>query len=141
MGLNFKQYLDMKKFGLAFVNITEPRTEDSLLKILLYGSENETNLLVAPLELVAPLKPVTTIQVDFPSYVKYSVTYDDYTIYDYNETYEGGSFRIYRSSKLLDSFEPVHMLFKKQIKHYAFACIEHFVEVISHDEPSIRFLS
>ena len=134
MGLNFKQYLDMKEFGLAFVNISEPRTEDSMLKILLYGSENETNLLVAPQE------PVTTIQVDFPSYVKYSVTYDDYTIYDHNETYEGGSFRIYLSSKLLDCFGFDNILFKQQIKHYAFACIEHFVEVISYDEPRIRFL-
>ena len=140
MGLNFKQCIDMKELGLAFVNISEPRTEDSMLKILLYGSKNDTNLLVAPQELVAPLEPVTTIQVDFPSYVKYSVTYDDYTIYDNNETYEGDSFRIYCSSKLLDSFDPVHILFKKQIKHYAFACIEHFVEVISYDEPRIRFL-
>ena len=105
-----------------------------MLNILFYGSENDTTLLVAPQE------PVTTIQVDFPSYVKYSVTYDDYIIYDHNETYEGDSFRIYRSSKLLDSLDSDEILLKRQMINYAFACMEHFVEVISYDEPRIRFL-
>ena len=127
--------LSMKDYGFAFVNISESRTNETALRITVYGSDHDTSLLVAPNE------PVTTIHIDFPSYITYSVTYDDYTLWDEDAVFQGESFRLYQQSSFMDSFIRSSCLEKTIIEsmhHYGIHCIEHSIEVLSTSVPTIK---
>ncbi len=136
--MNVNDLLSMKDYGFAFVNISEPRTNDTILRITVYGSENDSFLLVAPNE------PVSTIYIDFPSYITYSVTYDDYTLWDDREIFQGDSFRIYQKSRFKDHFLQTSRLEKpltKNMQHYGIHCIEHSIQILSTAAPRIKVIN
>ncbi|PLT28876.1 hypothetical protein [Peribacillus deserti] len=132
--MRFSELVTWKNYQLSFEQISEPRKSQSALRIFVNGSEDATDLLIYP------ASDVSTFQIDFPSYVSYMVTYDDYTLFDVSEVFTGDSFRIFSRSAFIDKqmkqLQPV-----KKYTHYSLSCIEHVVDVISFDEPSIRLLN
>lgn len=103
------------------------------MRIIVNKSEDLTDLLIHP-DLDSQ---VTSLQVDFPNYVTYSVIYDDFTIWNDNEIYKGEAFRIYDKSSYFDFIRRESMLPDKNLRHFSLACLEHKVEIISEYEPII----
>ncbi len=103
------------------------------MRIIVNKSEDLTDLLIHP----DPNNEVTTLQIDFPNYVTYSMMYDDFTIWNDDEVYKGEAFRIYNKSSYFDFIRRKTALPDKNIKHFSLACIEHKVDIISEYEPII----
>lgn len=93
---NFTNLLDSLKEYLSFESIFEHPSKGVALRIIVHGSENETDLLIFP------HSTVKRYQLDFPSYVSYSVTFEDYTSLDESERYKGNAFRLYSKSNYFD---------------------------------------
>lgn len=117
----------------AFVQIIEPRIDGVSLRITVNIAKNPTDLLIFP----HSDSQATTLQLDFPNYVTYSVIYDEFTKMNENELYEGESFRVYHQSNLLNTIKQKSILPDKKLKHFSLACIEHKVDILSYDEPII----
>ena len=135
--MTFEELTKERGYFISYEEILEPRKNDVKLRIILNKSENPTDLLIYP----HPDSKVTTWQIDFKNYVTYSVIYDDYSLFDETEDYEGEAFGIYQTSKYLEYFQKAtHMkpyIANKKLTHYSLACIEHKVDIISLDEPII----
>jgi len=130
------EFLDLvKEFGyeISFEAISEPRTDCVALRIIVNRSKNASELLIFP----HPDSQVTTFQIDFPNYVSYSVIYDDYTVWNDEQIFRGETFRIYEKSSYLGYVYKEFSLQDKHVKHYALACIEHHIDIISEYEPII----
>ena len=93
---NFTNLLDIIKESLSFESISQQPSKGVALRIIVHGGENETDLLIFP------QSTVKSYQLDFPSYVSYSVTFEDYTALDESERYEGNAFRLYSKSNYFD---------------------------------------
>ncbi|MBB2482994.1 hypothetical protein H5P36_22800 [Bacillus sp. APMAM] len=130
------QFTDLVKetgYVISFEAISEPRTDNISLRLIVNRSEDASDLLIYPhLD-----SKVTTLQIDFPNYITYSVTYDDYTIWNDDEIFQGESFRIYDKSNYLDFILKEFKLTDRKVKHFSLACFEHKVDIISEDEPII----
>ncbi|WP_164669749.1 hypothetical protein [Virgibacillus doumboii] len=135
--MNFKDLVKEKASHLSFENISEPRTKETMLRIIVNASENVTDLLIYP----HPDSNVKTFQIDFPNYITYSVIYDDFTVWNDAEQFEGDSFRVYSKSNYLDFVHKESQLEDilpgKKFTHYSLACYEHNVNVISYLEPVV----
>ena len=132
---NFTNLLNNIKEYLSFESISEQRINGVALRIIVHGSENETDLLIFP------HSTVKRYQLDFPSYVSYSVTFEDYTALDESEQYEGNAFRLYSKSIYFDFLQKTSNLQRqyngKTCTVYAMMCIEHIVNIVSYSEPTI----
>ena len=132
---NFTNLLDNIKEYLSFESISEQRINDVALRIIVHGSENETDLLIFP------HSTVKRYQLDFPSYVSYSVTFEDYTALDESERYEGNAFRVYSKSNYFDFLQKTSNLKReyngKTCTVYGMMCIKHVVNIVSYTEPTI----
>ena len=132
---NFTNLLDNIKEYLSFESISEQPSKGVALRIIVHGSENETDLLIFP------HSTVKRYQLDFPSYVSYSVTFEDYTALDKSERYEGNTFRVYSKSNYFDFLQKTSHLQRqyngKTCTVYAMMCIEHVVNIVSYAEPTI----
>jgi hypothetical protein len=130
---NFTNLLDNLKESLSFESICEQPLKGVALRIIVHGSENETDLLIFP------HSTVKSYQLDFPSYVSYSVTFEDYTSLDESEQYEGNAFRLYSKSNYFDFLQKTSNLQReyngKTCSVYAMLCIEHVVNIVSYSEP------
>ena len=132
---NFTNLLNNIKEYLSFESISEQRINGVALRIIVHGSENETDLLIFP------YSTVKRYQLDFPSYVSYSVTFEDYTALDESEQYEGNAFRLYSKSNYFDFLQKTSNLQRKYngktCTVYSMMCIEHVVNIVSYSEPTI----
>ena len=135
--MTFEELTKEKGYFISFESISEARTKEVKLRVIVNKSENSTELLIFP----HSESKVTTLQIDFQNYVTYSVTYDDFTIWDDTEIFQGEWFRIYNKSNYfefiqneleLKSFFP-----NEKLTHYSLACIEHKVDIISNYKPII----
>ena len=135
--MKFEDLLTKNGFHISFEQISEPRIKGTRLRIILNERENSSDLLIHP----HPDSNVRTLQIDFPNYVTYSVIYDDYTIINDSELYQGDSFRTYQQSSYLDYIQREtafnKMNPKEKITHYSFACFDHRVDIISCEVPII----
>lgn len=133
--MKFIDLVKENKQHISFENISEPRIKGAALQIIVHASDNETDLLIFT------HSAVTRYQLDFPSYVSYSVTADDYTSINASEKYSGESFRIYSESDYLDYIQNKSTLkrefFGKTLTHFALLGIEHSVDILSFAEPTI----
>lgn len=81
------------------------------------------------------------VQLDFDSYVSYSIINESFTVLDDYEIFEGNSFRIFKKSRYLDFINKstiVNDVFpEEQLVHYEIACLDHIIDVISFDEPIV----
>ncbi|WP_337020226.1 hypothetical protein [Oceanobacillus massiliensis] len=125
-----------KGYHIAFEQICEPRNAGIKLRINVNKSKNPTDLLIHP----HPDSKAISLQLDFLNYVTYSVIYDDFTIWDDSEIYQGECFRIYSKSQVLESI-PKQYDTQKKLKHFSLSCIEHKVDILSFDEPIITEIS
>ena len=132
---NFTNLLNNIKEYLSFESISEQRINGVALRIIVHGSENETDLLIFP------HSTVKRYQLDFPSYVSYAVTFEDYTALDESERYEGNAFRVYSKSNYFDFLQKTSNLKReyngKTCTVYGMMCIEHVVNIVSYTEPTI----
>ncbi|MFT8341247.1 MULTISPECIES: hypothetical protein [Clostridium] len=84
-----------------------------------------------------------TLQLDFESYIAYSITNESFTSWDDYEVFEGNAFRIYTKSRYLD-FIKEHT-FAHQVcgdvyptlTHYGIVCLNHIVNIVSTCTPVI----
>jgi hypothetical protein len=81
------------------------------------------------------------IQLDFDSYVSYTVINEAFMPWDINEICEGKTFRIYTKSRYLDFVKlrtsAEWMLPNQPFTHYEIPCLNHIIDVISHSEPTV----
>ena len=133
--MKFEDFLNETENDISFERISEPRTKEVRLRIVI-NKGNPTDLLTYP----HPDSKVTTLQIDFPNYVTYSVIYDDFTIQNDDEIYQGETFRIYQKSNFLNFVLQQSMLSGKKLKHFSLACIEHKVDIISSIEPIVTLI-
>jgi hypothetical protein len=81
------------------------------------------------------------IQIDFDSYVSYTIINESFTLLDEYEIFEGNSFRIFKKSRYLDFIDKGTIakgIFPEDsYKHYEIASLNHIIDVISFDEPII----
>ncbi|SEQ90954.1 hypothetical protein SAMN05216232_3665 [Virgibacillus subterraneus] len=131
--MKFEDLVKDRGYDISFEGILEPRTNEVMLRIIVNTSEDLTDLLIHP----HPDSEVTTLQIDFPNYVTYSVIYDDFTIWNHDEVYIGEAFRIYDKSSYFDFIRKESTLPDKSLRHFSLACIEHKVDIISEYEPII----
>lgn len=81
------------------------------------------------------------IQVEFESYIGYSILNESYTIWDDYEQFEGKIFRIFSKSRYLD-FITLGTIATEEYpgpyKHYGIAALNHIVNIVSTSEPIIK---
>lgn len=131
--MKYEDLVRIPEYYSAFEQIIEPRTDGVNLRITVNIAKNPTDLLIFP----HSDSQTTTLQLDFPNYVTYSVIYDEFTTQNESEQYQGESFRVYSSSDLLNTIKQKSILPDKKLKHFSLACIEHKVDILSYDEPII----
>ncbi len=82
------------------------------------------------------------IQLDFESYVSYSIINESFTVMDEYEIFDGGVFRIYTKSRYLDFVKlgtiAEHINPNEHFVHYQIPCLNHIIDVISYEEPKIK---
>lgn len=130
------EFTDLVKelgYHISFEAISEPRTKGVALRVMVNRSKDASDILIFP----HPYSKVTTLQIDFPNYITYSVVYDDYTVWNDEQIFEGESFRIYKKSSYLDYVQKEFRLKDQNVKHYSLACFEHRIDIISEHEPII----
>ena len=139
--MTFEELSKEKGYYISFEHILEPRKKEAKLRIIVNKSQNQTDLVIFP----HPDSKVKTLQIDFENYVTYSVIYDDYTVWNDNELFQGDSFRIYTKSNYIDFVQKESKLNEtlngKKFTHYSLACIDHKVDVISYLEPRVKELN
>lgn len=81
------------------------------------------------------------IQIDFETYIGYSVLNESYTSWDDYEVFEGKIFRIYSKSRYLDYIKAGTFAsedYSGPFKHYGMSCLNHVVDVVSISVPIIK---
>lgn len=138
--MRFEELVRNMTSSISFEGISEPRTSDVRLRILVNMSQEPSDLLIFP----NTQEKVTTLEIEFENYVTYSVIYDDFTVWDEQEKYAGKAFRIYHQSKWLEYIATTSHLPKNELTHYSLACLEHHVSIIvwkKKKSPQVKVLS
>jgi len=81
------------------------------------------------------------IQIDFDSYIGYSILNESFTVWDEYEEFTGKIFRIYTKSRYLDFISNGTFAsedFPGPFKHYGVSCLDHIVDVVSVSEPIVK---
>ncbi|NKI24401.1 hypothetical protein HFN20_24935 [Paenibacillus dendritiformis] len=82
------------------------------------------------------------IQLDFESYIGYSVINESFTSWDEYERFEGKkTFRIYSKSRFLDYISNATFAIQEYpgpYLHYGIVCLDHIVNVVTISEPKVR---
>ncbi|HOA80316.1 MAG TPA: hypothetical protein PKK61_04540 [Defluviitaleaceae bacterium] len=88
-------------------------------------------------------KDLPILQLDFESYIAYSVTNESFTSWDEYEQFEGKAFMIYTKSRYLD-FIKEHTLADQicgdvypPFRHYGIVCLNHIIDIVSIDTPKV----
>ncbi|MCM3704107.1 hypothetical protein M3205_00085 [Cytobacillus firmus] len=80
-------------------------------------------------------------QLDFETYVAYSIINESFTVMDDYQIFEGNIFRIYSESGYMDFTKEgtiaEDVFPEKQLVHYQIPCLDHIVDIISYEEPKI----
>lgn len=74
----------------------------------------------------------------FERYVGYSVRNESFTVWDDNEKFTGGHFRIYSKSNYLDYIKKSAPVAQAEYTHYGVCCENHIIDVASDKEPIIN---
>ncbi|MBG9795657.1 hypothetical protein ABD76_25620 [Paenibacillus dendritiformis] len=82
------------------------------------------------------------IQLDFETYIGYSVINESFTSWDDYESFEGKkTFRIYSKSRFLDYISNATFASQEYpgpYIHYGIVCLDHIVNVVTISEPKVR---
>lgn len=130
------EYTDLKKMqDVLFFGLIEPEVNQLRLSFC----KSKTSDIAEPLMDGEKSSPI--IQVDFHSYIAYSIKNEFFTSGDDYEEFDGKTFRIYKKSRYLDFISNgifASKDFPKPYKHYGICCIDHVVDIISTSEPVVR---
>ncbi|WP_239617925.1 hypothetical protein [Cohnella mopanensis] len=80
------------------------------------------------------------IQIDFQTYVAYSIRNESYTSWDDYEEFEGKIFRIYKKSRYLDFISVGTFAsedFPGPFMHYGISCLDHIIDIVSVSKPVV----
>ncbi|MCO7125374.1 hypothetical protein NIE88_06285 [Sporolactobacillus shoreicorticis] len=84
------------------------------------------------------------LQLYFDTYVSYSVINESFTVIDDYEQFKGKIFRIYSKSRYLDFVKrgtiAEELVPDEQFTHYQIPCLNHIIDIVSYDEPTITEL-
>ncbi|MBG9454317.1 hypothetical protein ABE61_09655 [Lysinibacillus sphaericus] len=144
--MNFQDLMKFK--GYIYLNKLFEPEENSLQILIDRCNVNNTKKFVkitdevevgaSPIEVDDNL-PI--LQLDFETYVAYSIINESFTVMDDYEVSDGNLFRIYSKSRYLDFIKAgtiAEDIFpEKQFVHYQIPCLNHIVDIISYDEPKI----
>lgn len=129
--MDFNELMKWKGY-IYLEEIVEP--EENSLRLLINRSKinNVTDT----------VEYLSMIQLDFETYVSYSVINEAFDHLDNNETSVGEMFRIYTKSNYLNfiqlaTTERDDICASKNYIHYQFPCLDHIIDVISCDKPII----
>ncbi|MEX3747655.1 MULTISPECIES: hypothetical protein [Lysinibacillus] len=144
--MNFQDLMKFK--GYIYLNkLFEP--EENSLRVLIDRCNvnntkefvkitDEVEIEASPIDIDDNL-PI--LQLDFDTYVAYSILNESFTVMDDYEISEGNLFRIYSKSMYLDFIKAgtiAEDIFpEKQFIHYQIPCLNHTIDIISYDEPKI----
>ncbi|WP_339241762.1 hypothetical protein MKX40_11925 [Paenibacillus sp. FSL R5-0517] len=81
------------------------------------------------------------IEIEFDSYIGFSISNESYTLRDEYEEFEGKIFRTFKRSRYLDYIKLATFAsdeYPGPYKHYGVAGLNHIVDIISSDVPYIR---
>jgi hypothetical protein len=144
--MDYKDLIELKSY-VYLHSILEPKT--NFLRVFIERCKvskqsediriSEHHILEAnPIEVDEDL-PI--LQIDFDSYVAYSVTNESFTVLEDYEIFEGHSFRIFKKSRYLDFINKgtiaTDIFPEDTYVHYEIASLDHIIDVISYDEPKI----
>ncbi len=127
----------MKWTGYIYLEeLLEP--EDNSLRLFINRSRLNTKN--------KDIEHLPMIQLDFDSYVSYSVIDECFDRIDKSERSKGKIFRIYTKSNYLDFIklatnERDDICPSENYVHYQFPCLNHTIDVISWQEPKITVIT
>ncbi|MEO2259653.1 hypothetical protein ABGV43_22430 [Paenibacillus amylolyticus] len=81
------------------------------------------------------------IEVEFESYIGFSIRNEIYTMWDKYEDFEGKIFRIFKKSRYLDLIKLSTFAtedYPGPYRHYGIAGLNHIVDIVSIEDPEIR---
>lgn len=81
------------------------------------------------------------IEIEFDSYIGFSIRNESYTEWDEYQKFEGKIFRIFERSRYLDFIKLSTFAtedYPSPHKHYGIAGLNHIVDIVSIDDPKIR---
>ncbi len=84
---------------------------------------------------------VPLIQIDFETYIGYSIRNESFTTLDDYEDFTGKAFRIYKKSRYLDYINVGTFAtedFPGPYIHYEIACLNHIIDIVTTTEPIIK---
>lgn len=79
-------------------------------------------------------------EIIFPDYITYSVRNESYTAWNDQEEFEGNPVRVYTKSVFLEYVKNATFAtsdYPGSFKHYGFCCLNHIVDIVSMDAPTI----
>lgn len=82
-----------------------------------------------------------TIQIEFETYIGYSIRNESYTVWDSEEVFEGKLFRIYSKSKYLDFIKASTIAtedYPGPFVHYELVCLDHIIDIVSVSKPIVK---
>ena len=137
--LNESEYLDLAELG-------EPEQNSLRLVVL------ETKVSAGPIAgSVAPPIPgaepiihstgCRVFEIEWDSYIAYSVRNESYSQNASGDQFEGKHFRVYSASRYLEFVAAATIASKiapGPFRHWALVCLNHVVDVVSVDEPIIN---
>ncbi|MEK4069924.1 hypothetical protein [Peribacillus sp. FSL R5-0717] len=92
-------------------------------------------------------KDLPMVQLEFESYISYSVIDECFSYYiDNSEISKGELFRLYTKSRYLDFIkiatnEREDLCLSENYIHYQFPCLNHTIDVISCEEPKVTVVT
>lgn len=142
--MEYKGLMELK--DVFFFGLTEPKVNE----LKLYFSRSKMSdtperLIIDKKEFgdsysINADKNSPIIQIDFQSYIAYSVRNESFTVWDDYEEFEGMIFRVYKKSRYLD-FVSVGTFatedFPGPFKHYGISCLDHIVDIVTISEPVV----
>lgn len=130
------EYTDLKELqDVFFFGLIEPEVNQLSLSFC------KSKVSDRPEPLMVGEKSSSLIQVNFNSYIAYSIRNEFFTSWDDYEEFGGKTFRIYKKSRYLDFISNgifASKDFARPYKHYGICCIDHVVDIISTSEPVVR---
>jgi hypothetical protein len=141
--MHFTDLMHLK--NVYYLGLTEP--EENSLRLFFSRSKSIPKPLVLGDKIYEEASSIIidedlpVIQIDFETYIGYSVLNESFTSWDDTEEFEGNIFRIYSKSKYLDFIRVGTFAsedYPGPFKHYGMACLNHIVDVVSTSEPIVK---
>lgn len=144
--MEYRDLMNQKGY-IYFHSLIEPETNSLRIfvdrsKVSQQGKDIEVGKhIIRDVHPIEVDEELAILQLDFNSYVAYSIINESFTVLDDYEIFEGNSFRIFKKSRYLDFINKgtiVNDVFpEEQLVHYEIACLDHIIDVISFDKPIV----